>query len=230
MKQEESMKRKEKLVTGEIYHIFNKSIAGFKIFNRESEYLRMVNMLKYYQIENMPLKFSRFLESEGIKKQGFNKKFRVISANKDKLVEIIAYCLMPTHVHLVLKQIKDKGCSIFMGNLLNSYSRYFNTKYNRKGPLWVGKFMNVLVETNEELVHLTRYVHLNPVTANLVNKPEEWLASSYKEYIFDSEDMDKLCAYKDILDIKPLTYRKFVEDRASYQRELSKIKKLDIPH
>jgi putative transposase len=79
---------------------------------------------------------------------------------------------MPTHIHLVLRQLKDGGISKFMSNILNSYSRYFNIKHNRKGPLWEGRFRKVLVGSDEQLLHLTRYVHLNPVTACLVDKPK----------------------------------------------------------
>lgn len=220
------MRRKEKIVSGNVYHIFNKSIADFKIFNKDIEFLRIKNIIKYYQIQNMPFKFSRFMESETVKKDGFDSNFISLSQSKEKLVQIIAYCIMPTHLHLILKQLKENGISIFMGNVLNSYTRYFNTKYKRKGPLWEGRFKNVPVETDEQLVHLTRYIHLNPVTAYLVNKPEEWLASSYKEYLSDVNSEDRVCEYDDILDVTPSFYRKFVEDRVSYQRELAKIKGL----
>lgn len=220
------MQRKEKLVVGQVYHIFNKSIAGFKIFNDDIEFLRMKAMLRYFQIENMLFKFSRFMELQEVKEKGFSQHFISVSQGKDKLVQIIAYCLMPTHLHLILKQLKKDGISIFTGNVLNSYSRYFNTKHKRKGPLWEGKFKNVLVETDEQLLHLTRYIHLNPVTAYLVDKPEEWIVSSYQEYLLEVQDQDKICEYDDILDIDSGSYSKFVADFVSYQRELAKIKNL----
>ena len=61
-------------------------------------------------------------------------------------VEIIAYCIMPTHFHLVVKQLKEDGISFFIQQILNSYSRYFNIKTKRKGPLWEGRFQNVIIE------------------------------------------------------------------------------------
>jgi putative transposase len=115
-----------------------------------------------------------------------------------------------------------------MSTILNSYTRYFNTKHKRKGPLWESRFKSVLVETDEQLLHLTRYIHLNPVTAFLVDKPEEWKASSYNEYLLKVSGSDRTCNYDGILDIEPSSYRKFVEDRISYQRELAKIKELLI--
>jgi len=81
-----------------------------------------------------------------------------------------------------------------------------------------------LVETDEQLLHLTRYIHLNPVTAYLVNNPIDWKWSSYGEYI--SDDKNGICKFDDILDMKPDSYKKFVEDRILYQRELAKIKGL----
>jgi len=186
----------------------------------------MRNTARYYQVKNMAHRFSWFLELDKIKKDGFSKHFISISQGKEKLVQIIAYCLMPTHVHLVLKQLEENGISIFMGNILNSYSRYFNTKHKRKGPLWEGRFKNVLVDNDEQLLHLTRYIHLNPATAYLVDKPEDWTMSSYKEYLLEANKDNRICEYDDILDINTPSYKTFVEDRVSYQRELVSIKKL----
>ena len=80
-----------------------------------------------------------------------------------------------------------------MGDILNSYSRYFNTKQKRKGPLWEGRFENVLIKTDEQLLHLTRYIHLNPVTAYLVDQAKDWQASSYNEYLENSDFNECIC-------------------------------------
>jgi len=216
--------RKDLLVVGEVYHIFNKSIAGFRIFNNDSEFSRMTVAIRYYQIGKPDFKFSQFIKPTKAKDRHPAKTISL--SGKEKIVQVIAYCFMPTHLHLILKQLKENGISTFMSNLLNSYARYFNIKHNRKGPLWEGRFKNVLVETDEQLLHLTRYIHLNPVTASLVNKPEKWPASSYREYISETSASGRICQYDDILDIKPADYKGFVEDRASYQRELALIKKL----
>jgi len=219
------MKRKVPLVTGEIYHVVSKSIANFVIFNNDSEFLRMRALFKYYQIKDPPYKFNYFMKIK-IKEEDFDEYSSVYLSNKEKLVQIIAYCIMSTHFHLILKQLKEGGISIFIGNVLNSYSRYFNTKHKRRGPLWEGKFKNVLVETDEQLLHLTRYIHLNPTSAGLVNKPEKWPYSSYLEYLGKTKKMNRICSYEDLIDISPLSYKSFVESRISYQRELEKIKHL----
>ncbi len=218
------MYRKEALAVGKVYHIFNKSISGFKIFNNDSKFLRMLSIIRYYQTKSPPLKFSRFVKLNKSQKDLIAKSFYNISSNSEKLVEIIAYCIMPTHLHFILKQVQDKGISIFMNRILSSHTLYFNKLHNRKGPLWEGRFKNVLVNSDEQLLHLTRYVHLNPVTAYLVNSPEDWHTSSYKEYI--SKNKETLCEYDKLLDIETNSYAKFCKDRISYQRELKKIKDL----
>lgn len=210
---------------GEVYHITNKSIEGYVIFNDETEYLRMKQLLQYYQVDNPPARYSYFVAWQKDKNELVNKKNR---QNKEKLVRIIAYCLMPTHIHLILQATRERGISIFVNKILNSYTRYFNTKHRRKGPLWTGRFKRVLVKTDEQLIHLTRYVHLNPVTAYLVDLPEQWSFSSYHEYLVEEPMVDKICEFKHILEISPSEYKKFVEDQISYQRELAAIKGLTL--
>jgi putative transposase len=216
---------KNSLVKGEFYHVFTKSIADYIIFNNDVEFARMVKVIHYYQKENPPQKFSYFVKMQNKGLKSFQDKAQPANSN---LIEIIAYCLMPTHLHLILTPVKEDGLSIFMSNILNSYTRYFNIKHKRKGPLWEGRFKSVLVESDEQLLHLTRYIHLNPVTACIVNKPQEWMASSYLEYLSQVNENDKICHYDNVLDINPSYYKNFVEDRISYQRELAYIKSVAI--
>ncbi len=107
---------------------------------------------------------------------------------------------------------------MFMKHILDSYSRYFNTKNNRKGPLWQGRFKHVLIETEEQFMHTTRYIHLNPTTDFLVERPEYWQFSSYKEYI--GLDNKGICNFKKYYPLVPEEYRKFVEAQIQYQQEL----------
>ena len=178
-------------------------------------------MLSYYKVENPPVRFSIYSDIKN-KESFYQRHF----SSKDNIVEIIAYCFMPTHVHLVLKQMKNDGISIFMGKVLNSYTRYFNLKNKRKGPLWESKFKNVEVETDEQLLHLTRYLHLNPVTAHLVEDPHEWSFSSYKEYLGEKQADETICNYSGLLHVVPEDYKEFVSSRKEYQRELAGLKEL----
>jgi putative transposase len=215
--------RTKNIITGEIHHILSKSIAKFQIFRDDAEYMRMQETLRYYRNQFVPVKFSSYLELKN-KNKFFDSRINV----EQRLVDIIAYSIMPTHIHLVLKQIKDNGIVDFTRKILNSYARYFNTRTKRRGPLWESRFKNVLVETDEQLLHLTRYVHLNPVTAYLVDKPIGWMFSSYGEYVRQDEVEKPLCNYSKVLSIDPKEYRRFVRSRIDYQRELADAKRTFI--
>lgn len=217
--------RKDILTTNEIYHICTKSIAGYKIFNHDADFERMRQLIKYYQIDNT-LKFSDFINLKLVSREGFNNAFNIIKPGKDRLVQIVTYSIMPTHIHLVLKQLSENGISLYMKDVLNSYTKYFNNQHQRKGPLWEGRFKNVLIESDEQLRHVTRYLHLNAVTAKLVDRPEDWEFSSYKEYLSEINGNSSVCQFDDLIEIEPSQYRKFVNDQISYQRGLAKIKKL----
>lgn len=216
--------RKQRLVNGQIYHIFNRSISNFEIFRNSCHYLRILEAIRYYQRENPPLKFSDFIELSEKNQSNFYRDSLYLE--RQKIVKIVAYCIMPNHFHLILEQKKENGISIFVRNILNSYTRYFNTRHKRKGPLWEGRFKSVLVGTDEQLIHLTRYLHLNPVTAYLANNPEDWVYSSCREYLLEIKEIDAICEYGGILNIRPDLYKQFMQDRISYQRELAKIKDL----
>jgi len=219
--------RSDPLVINETYHVFTKSIADFKIFNNDGDFRRMQQLMRYYQVEN-ELRFSDFIELKLVEAEGFNKAIEIVSKDKETLVQIIAYCLMPTHIHFILKQLSKNGISKYMKDLLISYTRAFNLIHKRKGPLWESRFKSVLVKSDEQLLHLSRYIHSNPTTAKLVDHPEDWAFSSYKEYLSETNGISPICQFQDILEIKPSSYRKFVNDRISYQKELAKIKSLII--
>lgn len=149
----------------------------------------------------------------------------------DKLIEIFAYCLMPNHFHLLLKQVADRGVSKFLSQFENSYTRYFNTIYERVGPLFLDQFKSVRIVTEEQLLHVSRYIHLNPYTSYVVKDFESLFSypwSSLEKYFI--QEKSSLCNKEVILSLfkKPDDYRNFILDQASYQRELDKIKHLTI--
>lgn len=214
--------RKFPFISGQIYHVFSKSIADYKIFRDQSEFQRMQDLFQYYNQENPAMKFSELLR----KKSKDNHFSESHAEGRSSLVRFVAYCLMPTHFHLVVQQLKEGGISAFMKRALDSYTRYFNLKTKRKGPLWESRFKSVSITTDEQLLHLSRYVHLNPATAGLVDNPFHWKFSSYKEFL--GEEKQKVCDFSEVLEIQPQDYKNFVENRISYQRELAKIKNLTL--
>ncbi|HNX81035.1 MAG TPA: transposase [Candidatus Omnitrophota bacterium] len=207
------------LVTGEVYHIFSKSIAGYRIFNAQDDYVRMRRLIEYYRFCGIKQKFIHY---SGIRKE-------ISPVLTDVYIEIIAYCFMPTHFHFVLKQQVDQGISLFLGRILNSYTRYFNIKYRRKGPLWESRFKSVHVAGDEQLIHLTRYVHLNPVSAFLVKTPSQWQYSSYSEYVLNRNEKQDICC-RSMIGLAGSMYKRFVENHADYQRKLGLVRKLIGDH
>ncbi len=203
------------------YHIFNKSIAGYEIFHKQSDYQRFIWMMRFFMLPNISTTFSNYFRDN---KKNMTTKLVELNQREISHIQWVAYCLMPTHFHFVLYQNQKDAISIFMQKLLNSYTLYFNRRHKRKGPLWVGRFKHVECESDEQLLHLTRYVHLNPVTAHLISKPEDWFASSYHEYV-DQADK-KICHPEKHLKIHPSTYRRFVHQYIDGQRDLAKIKYL----
>jgi len=213
-----------KMENGKVYHILNKSIAGYEIFNSGEDYSRIIQAIRFFSLDGTLPKFSQFIDSKTVEKKGFERSIDKMR-NDGKIVDIVAYCLMPTHFHFILRQKKDDGITKFIGDLCNSYTRYFNNKYDRRGPLWQGRFKRIEVDSNEQLIDLTRYIHLNPVAAGLVKNPEEWKCSSYGEYITPDQIENPICNYEDLLDINPEEYKSFVLSRAEHQIELEKAKK-----
>lgn len=132
---------------------------------------------------------------------------------------------MPNHFHLLLRQNIDHGVSDLLRKVSNSYTKYFNIKYKRVGPLLQGQFKAVLIENDEQLIHLSRYIHLNPYVAGLVQIPEDYTWSSYKEFL-DREG--NLVDKKHVLDFFPSIdgYKIFVNEHQGYAKELDRIKHL----
>ena len=215
--------RKEALTNNCYYHVYSRSIAKFVVFNNQEEYDRFYQLVRVYRFANFNYKYSHFLF---LTPQSQNETLSDIMLQNDHIVDIVAYCFMPTHIHLVLKQIKDKGIAKFMSRVLNGYSRFFNTKHQRTGPLWSGRFKSVLVSSDEQLLHLTRYLHLNPTSAGLVDQPNDWQFSSYEEYLNSHANKNTICSTNNLFDITPKDYERFVLDGRAYQRDLSKIKAL----
>ena len=97
-------------------------------------------------------------------------------------VDVLAYCLMPNHYHLII-QLKTIELSKAMQQLALSYSASYNKEYQRVGHLFQGRYQLKQINDQTYLSHLSRYIHLNPSSAGLVRKPEAWQYSSYREYI-----------------------------------------------
>lgn len=206
--------RTTSLVTGQFYHIYNRGSEKRDIFTQPRDYSRFQKTFYYYHLFGPKPSFSKFAKSDlNLFKPDPNK----------KLVEMICYCLMPNHFHFLVKQLKDNGISTFMSQLSNSYTKYFNTKYKRIGALFQGSFKAVLVKTDEQLVHLSRYIHLNPVVSGLVKNLNSYKWNSYPEYISGAK---VYCSSEEILNFYSSikSYQEFVEAQIDYGTTLEILK------
>lgn len=134
--------------------------AIYHIFNRGNNKQNIFRDAKDHRIFLLKLNYS--IEEHGIK--------------------IHAFCLMPNHYHLLL-QTSDINISKTMHKFLTNYSKYYNHRYNFSGHLFQGRYKSILVEKDSYLLEVSRYIHLNPVDAKLVTRPEQYLYSSLKYYI-----------------------------------------------
>ena len=98
-------------------------------------------------------------------------------------ISIVAYCLLPNHYHFLLKPERDDNLHLFMKSLFGSYSQAINKQQDRQGPLFQGRFRSIWVDEEGYLVHLARYIHLNPFTAGLADTPQAWPYSNYLDVI-----------------------------------------------
>lgn len=216
--QNNQMRRKRHLVVGGIYHICNKSIANYRIFHNEENVYRFIQTVDYYNDYLNTESFSNYFN----KKRQYSYK-NLLFLRENPYVKFLSYVVMPDHYHLLVK-ILHKSAFWYVGTFENSYTRYFNLKLQRKGPLWQSIFRSVRVRSDEQLLHVSRYIHLNPTTSQLVENPEDWKFSSYKDFIYDKRILQEIITEISIHDSQH--YRKFVEDQKDYQKKLKLIKKV----
>lgn len=206
-----------KFPEGEIFHIFNKSIASYSIFNDLNNSFRFIQILDYYNSLLVQTSLSSFL------KKNLDYSPKLLQFKENCFIKFLGYCIMPDHYHLLIKMLKSNHVLKYINDVENSFTRFFNEKFERKGPLWQSAFRSVRIKTNEQLLHVTRYAHLNPTTNNLVKKPESWIYSSYKNYL----DNNILKNYLTEISIDTVnSYKKFCENDIDYQRKLKSIKRL----
>lgn len=217
--------RKNILVKDQVYHVFNRGVAGLPIFLGSKGYHRFLDLVAYYRFIDVPTSYSYFLKLPLEQRLATQKEL----AKSDVQVEILAFCLMPNHFHFLLKQKTETGTTALISKIQNGYAKYHNTKNGRTGPLFQPMFKAVLIETDEQLLHVSRYIHLNPSTGYLVEiknlTAHPW--SSLNQYLgefpgypFVKNDL-VISLFKD-----ESKYKDFVFDQAEYQRELGKIKHL----
>jgi REP element-mobilizing transposase RayT len=153
------MQRNFDFSTGEFYHVYNRGNDKKKVFNDDKDYLRFMVLL--YTCNN--INSIHLSNHSGLSKpQNLLKMFSL--KREETLVDIGSYCLMPNHIHLLLKEKIEGGISLFLQKLFTAYSMYFNKKYKRTGKLFEGVYKAEHANTDNYLKYLYTYINLNPVS------------------------------------------------------------------
>ena len=158
--------KQPKFVNGEIYHILNRGVEKRNIFQQISDYFRFIFCLFECNDKNFVIMRDRIGARRKIKAQkSIGDTYDIINKKREPLVEILTFCLMPNHYHLVVRQLTDGGVSLFMKKLGNSYVAYFNKKYHRErmGSLFQGSFKAIHIKTDNQLMNVICYIFTNPI-------------------------------------------------------------------
>ena len=174
---------------GVIAHIYNRGNNKEKIFFDEQDYKAFL-----YRVA-LALGFT----TEELRKENFlnipYSRIRIEFNGKNNF-KIHSFCLMPNHFHLIIEQCANISISKLVSKICISYAMYVNKKYKRVGHLLQDRFKSNLIETNEQLMWTSAYIHMNPVKDKIVNSPEKYKWSSYVDF---TENRNLPLVTKDLL-------------------------------
>ena len=184
------------------YHVYNRGVENRLVFLDDQDYVVFLGLLKKYMLGEDDLKTNR----HKVQKFGGD-------------VDILAYCLMPNHFHLLMYQKNDTGITDLMRRVITAYVMYFNHRYKRVGSLFQGKYKASLINADSYLHHISRYIHMNP------EEYENWPYSSLQDYVSDKRT--KWISAKPVLDLfenDKTKYKAFMNDYQDTKHELSVLK------
>ena len=178
---------------GAVYHIYSRGLDEREVFVDEADFLKYESILKEYLEGKIETKFK---ERPYIVK-------RKEEMNLKQEVVLLAYCLMPTCLHLLVRQNDERGITKLMRRVGTTYVMYFNKRHGRRGQLFDGTYKAVKVDSKNQIVHLTRLIHLKPgisitrrfgpVATTSAMLPEQYLYSSWqKKSWVASEEVKKI--------------------------------------
>lgn len=150
-------------VEGGYYHVYNRGVEKRLVYMDEQDYRVFLEYLKSYLTTDLGFFGSR------------------LRANLSDKVQLLSYCLMPNHYHLLIHQESIDGMTLLLRRAMTGYSMYFNRRHGRVGPLFQANFKAALIDTDEYLMHVSRYIHLNPV--GIGQYPGTYRFSSWSDYV-----------------------------------------------
>jgi len=152
------------------YHMYNRGVEKRLIFQDRDDYSKFLYLLKVY-----------LSPPEDLQKEFPLLKNNLVQNNLNHEIKLLCFCLMPNHYHLLVKQKAKNAIIKLMKQVSNAYTTYFNKRHERVGPLFQGRYKGALIDSDEYLLHLTRYIHLNPLGRGASLDEFDW--SSYLYYL-----------------------------------------------
>ncbi|MEK7147901.1 MAG: transposase [Patescibacteria group bacterium] len=172
-----------KISIGEHYHVFNRGVHKQTVFHDSGDYHRFLFLILYFQSPSNFPQVGRSVQ-EFVKHRVLDNEADIV---KNRMVELVSFCIMPNHFHLILKEVEEGGISAYMQRVLNAYSKYYNTKYEKSGHVFQGPYRFVHIDNNEQLLHLSAYIHRNPrELSKWVNREDQYQWSSYFDLVSDN--------------------------------------------
>lgn len=168
--------RKDPLVTGLYYHIYNRGVDKRDIFMNKSDLDRFVLSVKEFNTVN-PIGSIKDLMIERKEHPDVQRPTR-----SEPLVSIVCYCFNPNHFHFIIKQEVEGGISEFFKRLLGGYTKYFNLMHDRNGALFQGRFKSQLIDDDAYFLKIRPYTHLNYLVHDIPKEKKHLFLSSEKEY------------------------------------------------
>lgn len=216
--------RRDKFFNGGVFHVFNRAIEKRRLFIESTLNERFVSLFQYYRSSKASLRYSKYINLPVEIKKAVEG--RISDSNYFK-IEILSYCVMPTHFHLLIKQKATQGIIRFVSDITNSITRYFNILHARQGPLFLPQFKSRRIITREDLIHVSRYIHLNPYSASIVKTNEELMQypwSSLSEYFYGKSVLCEIAGILDEFNGDKNKYIQFVLNNREYQKTLEAVK------
>lgn len=182
--------RKVPTYPGEYYHILNRGNNKQRIFHSASDYRRFLFLILFFQSPVTFPKINRHLAK--IAKSGQSSVLDIEVVPKDvrdeviktRYVELVNFSLMPNHFHLTVKETQEEGIQKYMQRVLTAYTKALHKKYKTSGHVFQGPYQNIHIESDEQLLYLSAYIHSNPKEITEWHDREDMYPwSSYYDYV-----------------------------------------------
>jgi putative transposase len=181
--------RKQQFINNEIYHIVTRGIDNNLLFKNKDDYYRGIFSIYEFNTQR-PTEIRKCREArakikKALKESGGERvSAELLIDERNKWVEILSFCFMPNHIHLLLKQIKSNGITKFISKVGIGYAGYFNRKYKRKGYVFQNRFSEVHIKNNNQLKNVFVYIHTNPLSLIEPKWKEKGIKNSKKAIKF----------------------------------------------